>query len=81
MVMTRQLNGITVEVSEIEEAAILAERRKLTNAKEKVKYQSDRSENYPKIEDQMDMIYWDMINNTSLWTDEISRIKTKYPKP
>ena len=36
---------------------------------------------YPKIEDQLDMIYIDKLNNTNIWVDTISAIKTEYPKP
>jgi hypothetical protein len=32
------------------------------------------------IEDQLDMIYWDKINKTTIWQDAITEIKTKNPK-
>ena len=35
---------------------------------------------YPPIGEQLDMIYWDKINNTTKWQDMITTIKTKYPK-
>lgn len=35
---------------------------------------------YPAISDQLDMIYWDHINGTNVWTDTIKKIKEKYPK-
>lgn len=43
-----------------------------------------RSENeagYGKICDQLDMLYWDKINNTDNWTQHITAIKNKFPKP
>ena len=43
-------------------------------------YKEKRQNEYPKIEEQLDMIYWDKINNTSIWQDTITQIKTKYPK-
>lgn len=32
------------------------------------------------IEDQLDMIYWDKINGTTLWYDKITEIKNNIPK-
>lgn len=43
-------------------------------------YIEKRLSEYPPIPDQLDMIYWDKINNTHLWLDKITEIKTKYPK-
>jgi hypothetical protein len=39
-----------------------------------------RAKEYPSIQDQLDMQYWDKVNNTSTWQDKINEIKTKYPK-
>ncbi len=36
---------------------------------------------YPSWQDQMDMQYWDKINNTSTWQDAVQAVKDKYPKP
>jgi len=46
-----------------------------------VEYANKRLREFPKIGDQLDMIYWDAINETTNWIDEINRIKEKYPKP
>lgn len=43
-------------------------------------YMDKRAKEYPSIEDQLDMQYWDKVNNTSTWQDKINEIKTKYPK-
>ena len=43
-------------------------------------YQELRIEEYPEIKEQLDMIYWDKINNTNLWQETITNIKNKYPK-
>tara|TARA_R100001460_G_scaffold97281_3_gene139801 strand:- start:1835 stop:2128 length:294 start_codon:yes stop_codon:yes gene_type:complete len=42
------------------------------------KYQRDRAEEYPSIEDQLDKIYHDGID---AWKTDIKAIKDKYPKP
>ena len=41
-------------------------------------YQRDRI--YPTIQEQLDMQYWDGINNTTTWKDAITKIKTDNPK-
>ena len=43
-------------------------------------YQELRAAEYPSLQDQQDMQYWDAINQTTVWQDTISAIKTKYPK-
>ena len=43
-------------------------------------YIEKRLKEYPPISDQLDMIYWDNVNNTSIWLDKITEIKNKYPK-
>ena len=47
---------------------------------DKSKYKNERKNIYPSIEEQLDMIYWDMINGTTKWKDLISEIKNQYPK-
>lgn len=36
---------------------------------------------YPPIGDQLDMIYWDSVNKTTVWQDTIAAIKAANPKP
>jgi hypothetical protein len=43
-------------------------------------YQRDRAEEYPSIQDQLDMQYWDKVNGTNTWQDVINAVKNKYPK-
>mgnify|MGYP003383829674 CR=1 FL=1 len=43
-----------------------------------VKYQRDRQ--YPPIEEQLDMLYWDMKNGTSTWATTVDKIKNDFPK-
>lgn len=44
-------------------------------------YQRQRAKEYPTIEQQMDMQYWDLVNGTTTWKDAIESVKNKYPKP
>lgn len=43
-------------------------------------YQELRSSEYPSLQDQQDMQYWDAINGTTVWQETIQSIKDKYPK-
>ena len=43
-------------------------------------YAEKRVAEYPSVGDQLDMIYWDKVNNSNLWQEKISEIKNKYPK-
>ena len=44
-------------------------------------YMKDRMRKYPPIQQQLDTIYWDAIEGTTNWIDEITEIKNQYPKP
>lgn len=39
-----------------------------------------RSDEYPSVEDQLDMQYWDKVNGTNIWVETITAIKQKYSK-
>lgn len=41
----------------------------------------NRQEAYPNIGDQLDQIYWDQINGTTVWKDSITAVKEAHPKP
>ena len=43
-------------------------------------YATLRQQEYPSREDQLDMMYWDNVNGTTVWEDTIQAIKDKYPK-
>ena len=43
-------------------------------------YQRDRATAYPSIQDQLDMQYWDNINDTTTWEDAIAKVKADNPK-
>jgi hypothetical protein len=70
------LNGTTpISVADIE--AKMVEVQADYDAKQ---YQRDRAKEYPSIQEQLDMQYWDSVNGTNTWQDKINEIKTKYPK-
>lgn len=44
-------------------------------------YRDQRRLAYPLIGDQLDMIYWDQINETTIWQNTIAAVKALYTKP
>ena len=48
--------------------------------KKSLEYRKKRASEYPWIWEQLDMIYKDAVNWTTLWKDLINEIKSKYPK-
>jgi hypothetical protein len=43
-------------------------------------YKTLRQQEYPSLQEQQDMQYWDQINGTTIWQDTITEIKEEYPK-
>ena len=43
-------------------------------------YKYDRQKAYKPLEEQLDMQYWDKVNNTNTWKEHIDSVKNKYPK-
>ena len=60
---------------------ILAKQAELQADYDAKKYQRDREKEYPTWQDQLDMQYWDKINNTSTWQDAVQAVKDAHPKP
>ena len=44
-------------------------------------YAALREQQYPTLQEQLDMQYWDSINGTTVWADTIAAIKAEFPKP
>ena len=44
-------------------------------------YIEQRQQAYPPLAEQLDMIYWDKVNNTHIWQETITAIKIQFPKP
>jgi len=43
-------------------------------------YKEKRSDEYPALEEQFDMMYHDIVTGTTVWQDTIKSIKDKYAK-
>jgi hypothetical protein len=67
----------TIPISKSEIEAKIIELQAEYNSKQ---YQRDRAKEYPSIQEQLDMQYWDKINGTNKWQQAINAVKQKYPK-
>jgi hypothetical protein len=68
------------ETTPIPANEILAKQQELITEYNSNKYQRDRAKDYPSIQEQLDMQYWDKINGTNKWQQAINAVKQKYPK-
>ena len=44
-------------------------------------YKEARQLAYGSIAEQLDMMYWDGVNGTTVWKDHIAQVKSNNPKP
>lgn len=44
-------------------------------------WKNKRRSEYPSIQEQLDMQYWDSVNGTTTWADAIAQVKADNPKP
>ena len=82
--MKKLINGIEIELTkqeiiEREQRQLISRTKKDTEYNFK-QYQRDRAKDYPSIQEQLDMQYWDKINGTNKWQQAINAVKQKYPK-
>ena len=65
---------ITIDYKQVE-----VEDNRIKSEYKKNQYQRDRQ--YPSIQDQLDMQYWDRKNGTKTWEESIDKVKADNPKP
>jgi hypothetical protein len=74
------VNGERIELTEAENNQRLAD-----GAEEQVRLDArawldGRLADYPPLQEQLDMQYWDSVNGTTTWQDAITLVKSTYPK-
>ena len=69
-------NGTAV----ISKSDIVAKQAELKTAFDALNYSRNRAKAYPSIEDQMDMQYKDLLNDTTTWKDAVAKVKSDNPK-
>ena len=81
-----QITWIDDNPTNITNQQILDKQAELKAEYDTKQYQRDRTVHpsvggYPKIEDQLDMLFHDKKDGTTTWEDAVQAIKDKYPKP
>jgi hypothetical protein len=81
-IIENDINQITWlnETQPIPANEILAKQQELIAEYNSKQYQRDRAKAYPSIQEQLDLQYWDKINNTDNWEQAINAVKAQYPK-
>ena len=72
--------AVFLQTKPITYAEVLAEQQRLQTEYNNNQYQRDRASAYPSIQDQLDMQYWDSVNNTTTWKDTVAQVKADHPK-
>ena len=77
----KQINSERIEFSEEDYAQAKID---LGNSKweaQQYGYIQARQEAYGDLGSQLDMMYWDKVNDTTTWQDHIAQVKADNPKP
>lgn len=77
----KQVNNERMEFSDADYEQAVTD---LANSKwndQQFGYIQARQEAYGSVQDQLDMMYWDGVNGTTLWEDHIAQVKEDDPKP
>lgn len=79
--LKKQVNNEVMEFTEADYDQAIVD---LANSKfdqQENGYKTARQEAYASIQDQLDMQYWDSVNDTTTWADHIAKVKSDNPKP
>lgn len=74
-------NDIILVKSDHTEAQLEKEADRLEKEWNNQKYIRDRISQYPSIQEQLDMQFFDLVNGTTTWKDAIEKVKKDNPKP
>ena len=77
----KQVNNERMEFSDADYAQAKVD---LGNSKweaQQFGYIQARQEAYGSVAEQLDMMYWDGVNGTTVWADHIAQVKSDNPKP
>jgi len=77
----KQINSERIEFSEEDYAQAKIDLGNSKWQEQQFGYIQARQEAYGNLGSQLDMIYWDKVNNTTTWQDHIAQVKSDNPKP
>ena len=79
--MYKQVNNERMEFSDADYAQAKVDLGNSKWQEQQFGYIQARQEAYVSVQDQLDMQYWDSINDTTTWKDHIAKVKSDNPKP
>jgi hypothetical protein len=79
--MYKQVNNERLEFSASDYDQAIIDKANFMWNDQQFGYIQARQEAYGSINDQLDMMYWDGVNGTTVWSDHIAQVKSDNPKP
>lgn len=77
----KQVNNERLEFNDSDYEQAIEDRKNSLLDEYNFGYIQARQESYGSVQDQLDMMYWDGVNGTSIWQDHIAQVKSDNPKP
>lgn len=77
----KQINSERIEFSEEDYAQAKIDLGNSKWQEQQFGYIQARQEAYGDLGSQLDMMYWDKVNDTTTWQDHIAQVKSDNPKP
>jgi len=77
----KQVNNERMEFSEADYAQAKTDLGNSKWQEQQFGYVQARQEAYGDLASQLDMQYWDLVNDTTTWKDHIAQVKADNPKP
>ncbi len=79
--INKSVNGVVSEFSDDDYAQAKIDLGNQKWNEQQFGYIEARQNAYLPIAEQLDMQYWDKVNDTTLWKDHIAKVKSDNPKP
>ena len=79
--INKSVDGVSSELTDEEYAQAKIDLGNFKWDEQQFGYVSARQSAYGSIAEQLDMIYWDKVNDTTVWKDPVAKVKSDNPKP
>ena len=79
--MYKQVNNERLEFSQSDYDQAIIDKANYMWNDQQFGYIQARQEAYGDLGSQLDMMYWDKVNDTTVWKDHIAQVKADNPKP
>ena len=79
--INKSVDGVSSELTDEEYAQAKIDLGNFKWDEQQFGYVSARQSAYGSISEQLDMIYWDKVNDTTVWKDHVAKVKSDNPKP